>query len=237
MQAFFTNTASATSWDTRHLPVLSALYESLIDDDDEVREAAALAASSLIGTTAVAPTAADGLVPWLREHFGESEEFRARVVCRMVGQPYSADVRLVPAEEQLRKAMEFDDSLFAAEDQNLFIDEVREAVRWRGALVVDSSGGETGSSSSSVGCLKEWVEAGLGCLIGLAEREDGPLGWTSDQHVFAICARVLVCAVAVAGTGKQTGVAELLREFRAVGARSGIHGSLLAMAGLETVVA
>ncbi len=235
MQSVFTNTAYAPSWDTKYLPLLSALYESLIDDDDEVREAAALAASSLMGVTAVAPTAADGLVPWLRERFAESEEFGARVVCRMVGQPYPAgELRLVPAEVQLGKAMEFDDSLFAAEDQNLFVDEVREAVRWRGALG-GSGGGET--PSASVGCLRDWAEAGLRCLIGLlAEREDGPLGWTSDQHVFAVCARVLVCAGAVAGMEEKTGaVGELLHEFGAVGAKRGIHGSLLAMAGVDAV--
>ena len=227
MQAFFTTTTSTNLNNPAYLPLLSALYESLIDDDDEVRSAAATAASALTGTTAIAPTAADNLVHWLREHYaGRSDEFAARVVSRMVGQPYSADsLRPVPAAEMLRTAMDFDDSLFAAEEQNLFVDEVRETGRWRGALVA--------GESSSGRCLEEWVEAGLRCLIGLvAERRDGPLGWTSDQHVFAVCARVLMCAVAVAarrGEGAGGG-GELLREFREVGGRAGIHGSLLAMA-------
>ena len=226
MQAFFTTTTSTNLNNPAYLPLLSALYESLIDDDDEVRSAAATAASALTGTTAIAPTAADNLVRWLHEQFAGSDEFAARVVSRMVGQPYSADsLRLVPAAEMLRTAMDFDDSLFAAEEQNLFVDEVKETGRWRGALVA--------GESSSGRCLEEWVEAGLRCLIGLvAERRDGPLGWTSDQHVFAVCARVLMCAVAVAarrGEGAGGG-GELLREFREVGGRAGIHGSLLAMA-------
>jgi hypothetical protein len=230
MKAFFTSIKTHT-WDAAYLPVLSALYESLIDDDDEVREAAASATSNIIGTPTIAPTAADSLVPWLRRQFREVEELASRIVCRMVGQPYSQDLQLVPAEVQLGKAMDFDDSLFAAEDQNLFIDEVRETARWGGAL----EGLKCSGSQVSLRCLKAWVEAGLRSLIGLAKREDGPLGWTSDQHVFAVCARILLCAVAVTKTGEETGVVELLKEFRAAGEEAGIHGSLLEMARLERV--
>lgn len=230
MKAFFTS-IDTHQWGGAYLPVLSALYESLIDDDDEVREAAASAASAIIGTPVIAPTAADRLVPWLAERFGEGEELASRVVCRMVGQRYSQDFQLVPAEVQLGNAMDFDDSLFAAEDQNLFIDEVRETCRWRAAL----EGLKRSGSGGSLGCLKTWVEAGLKSLIGLAKREDGPLGWTSDQHVFAVCARILICAVAVTKTGEGAGVVELLREFRAAGEKARIHGSLLEMAKLEIV--
>lgn len=230
MKAFFTS-IDTHQWEAAYLPVLSALYESLVDDDDEVREAAASAASAIIGTPVIAPTAADILVPWLAERFGEVEELASRVVCRMVGQQYSQDFQLVPAEVQLGKAMDFDDSLFAAEDQNLFIDEVRETGRWRGAL----EGLKRSGSRGSLGCLKTWVEAGLKSLIGLVKTEDGPLGWTSDQHVFAVCARILICAVAVTKTGEGAGIDELLREFRAAGENAGIHGSLLEMARLEMV--
>jgi hypothetical protein len=78
------------------------------------------------------------------------------------------------------------------------------------------------------------VEEGMKCLLGLAEREDGPLGWTSDQHVFAVCARVLMCAVAVARAGGDARVGELLREFGGLGEKVRLHGSLLEMARLET---
>ncbi|KAK4149214.1 putative death-receptor fusion protein-domain-containing protein [Chaetomidium leptoderma] len=234
LRSFFM-AAKSRIWGTQYLPVLSALYSSLIDDDDEVRAAAANAASSVIGTPAVAPAAANGLVPWLQEQFGESEAFRSRVVYRMVGQSSPSQEQdgreLIPAEDQLRRALDFDDSLFAAEEQNLFIDEVRETTRWRGAF-------DARSSEASLGCLRTWVEAGLKCLIGLAKKkEDGPLGWTSDQHVFAVCARILLCAVAITKTGggeEDTGVGGLLQEFREVGGKARIHGSLLEMSRLET---
>ncbi|KAH6849766.1 putative death-receptor fusion protein-domain-containing protein [Chaetomium sp. MPI-CAGE-AT-0009] len=231
LRSFFRGTKSH-DWNTTHLPALSALYDSLIDDDDEVRSTAALAASSLIGTPAVATTAADDLVGWLRAQFGNANDFRVRVVCRMVGQASCPRDDLLlpgllpPAEDQLRRALDFDDSLFAAEEQNLFIDEVRETARWRRALLPAGSDGD----DSPLGCLKAWTAAGLRCLIGLAGKEDGPLGWTSDQHVFAVCARILLCAVAIGETGEDAGLAELLREFREVGGRTRLHGSLLEMA-------
>ncbi len=180
------------------------------------------------------PTAADQLVEWLRTKFGDHPEFRQHLVYRMTGQTPrlvldaadSRELQLVPADEQLRKAMDFDDSLFATEEQNLFIDEIKEAVRWRSAFEsIDAGDGDAVSRA-----LREWTEAGLRCLIGLAEKEDGPLGWTSDQHVFAGCARVLLCAVAVSKGGKSLVVEELLERFRGVGERVRVHGSLLAMA-------
>lgn len=232
------------SWGAEYLPALSsALYDGLIDDDDEVRDAAAGAASRAIGAYAVAPTAADGLVLWLAGRFGETDEFRWRVICRMVGQQqqqaYSpGEVRLTPAESQLREALQFDDSLFVTEEQNLFVDEVRDTTRWRRAF--ERMRWNTAGEEPSFRCLREWVMGGLRCLIGLAQREeegeDGPLGWTSDQHVFAVCARVLLCAVAIARVSEDdVEVVELLREFDTVGGKARVHGSLLEMSKLEAV--
>ncbi|KAK3902107.1 putative death-receptor fusion protein-domain-containing protein [Staphylotrichum tortipilum] len=238
MKSFFAH-AHPLTWDTAYLPVFSALYESLVDDDDEVRETTAGAASSLLGTPLIAPTAADRLVPWLRERFGDAEEFRARVACRMVGQLYTAQVALVPAAEQLRRSMAVDDSLFAAEDQNLFVDEVRETARWaRGALAgVLPDNPQAQGGSAAISSLKTWVADALTCLVALARRrEDGPLGWAADQHVFAVCARVVLCAVAASRGEDGEGVVRgLLGEFVGVGERGRVHGSLLELAreGLE----
>ncbi|KAK3996097.1 thyroid adenoma-associated protein [Cladorrhinum sp. PSN332] len=210
-----------TAWDDTYLPALSALYESLIDDDDEVREVAAAAAAGPINANLIAPTAADRLVAWMSEKFGANQEFKSRVACRMVGQAYSAALALVPAEELLKKAMDFDDSLFAAEEQNLFVDEIRETVRWRRAFAAADD------------VLRGWVEKGLGTVLGLAEEkgDDGPLGWTSDQHVFAVCARVVLCAVGVVKVGgdRDAKVKEMLERLGKVGGRV-VHGSLLEMA-------
>ena len=65
-----------------------------------------------------------------------------------------------------------------------------------------------------------------------SEKVDGPLGWTTDQHVFAVCARVVLCAVALVkrGGGGCEEVGRLLARFRSVGEKGRVHGVLLEMA-------
>ncbi|KAK3322123.1 putative death-receptor fusion protein-domain-containing protein [Apodospora peruviana] len=246
LRSFFLGVArhatTTAAWNKpRYLPVLSALYESLVDDDDEIREVAASAAGGVIGRHMVAPAAADHLVSWLCRNFACHKEFDFRLVAsRMTG----AGVGFTPAEKLLQTAMDFDDSLFAAEEQNLFIDEVRETWRWRENAFFSSS-----SSSSAVTAapyLKRWTEDGLEYLVELLladENEggrDGPLGWTSDQHVFAVCARVVLCAVAILKTEDITTARgakrtrELLERFVAAGEKARLHGSLLEMTRLES---
>jgi hypothetical protein len=220
-----------TNWDSKYLPALSALYDCLIDDDDEVREVAASAAAGVLGSYLVPPVAADRLVAWMREHYANQAEFQQHLAYRVTGQTPRLDTTstfgLVSAEEQLLKAMEFDDALFATEEQNLFIDEVRETERWHKAVFdaegVDREGG-------TFAALAKWTESGLRCLIRLAEKADGPLGWTSDQHAFAACARIVLCAVAISRKGEVSAVRELLDGFVSLGRKGRVHGSLLEMA-------
>ncbi|KAL2271601.1 hypothetical protein VTJ83DRAFT_972 [Remersonia thermophila] len=261
LRSFFTHAKThAAGGDAKYLPALWALYDGLIDDDDEVREAAAAAASSVLGhgggaRPVVAPMAAAELASWMGERFGRrssDDAFTARVISRMVGQPWGtatdAHAQLVPAEQMLRKALAFDDSLFAAEEQNLFIDEVRETRRWRTVYEgmaktrtsivasANAGAGEASAVSSPSSALQAWAEAGMKALLALAVKGDGPLGWTTDQHVFAVCARIVLCAVAATRTveGGEAGLlVEMLRKFREVGLQTGVHGSLLEMATLD----
>jgi hypothetical protein len=198
----------------------------LIDDDDEVREVAASAAAGILGTYFVPPVAADRLVTWMHTNYGADTEFQQHVIYRVTGQHPPLDTpakfTLIPAEDQILKAMEFDDALFATEEQNLFIDEVREAERWRKAFC----------GTKGVGLVK-WTQGGLACLIRLAKKDDGPLGWATDQHAFAACARVVLCAVAISTLEKGEGAAvvkELLAEFMRAGSEKKVHGALLELA-------
>ncbi|KAI0453227.1 putative death-receptor fusion protein-domain-containing protein [Xylaria acuta] len=259
-----------------HLPWLLALYDALTDDDVEVREAAAEAANPILGLALVPVEAGAQLLRWLTTRFGNEPEFLMHVVGRMVGHNFGSFSFLttgpterglaevdgpdwVPAKAQLAEAMRFDDSLFVVEEHNQYIDEVREAKRWTDVFLSSDLATAKDARGNANQALVEWTLAGLRALIEIARSEsavggDGPLGWTSKPQVFAICARVLICASALAGlknTRDQahshegenrekeaniyTDISEELNRFWKLGRGDGarVHGLLLRMCGIE----
>ncbi|KAI0383072.1 putative death-receptor fusion protein-domain-containing protein [Hypomontagnella monticulosa] len=266
--AITTTIASDNSPSPAHLPWLLALYDALNDDDDEVRAAAASAAAPLLsGQRLVAVEAIRRLLRWLVAAYGNNNEFRAHIACRMTGNtPSPPTPSFFPtrdqndatttitnpitkllqgwtsAEEQLEKAMRFDDSLFAVEEQNLYVDELTEARRWRRVFSSLSPAFTSPSTPLEVvAALSEWTHAGLQTLIRLAganvegeERRDGPLGWTSKPEVFAICARVVTCGAALAEAGDEE-IGRMLIQFRDVGRETEVHGLLLGLCDEEVL--
>ncbi|RYP32263.1 hypothetical protein DL767_005314 [Monosporascus sp. MG133] len=162
-----------------HLPWLLALYDALNDDDEEVREVAAQAAAPVLGGRPMASIeAAARLLAWLRGRYGSDAEFRAHAAGRVIGHRVAygipggggADAPWTPAEQQLRVAMRFDGALFAVEEQNQYVDEVREACRWRDVLFPPPPPSPSSSSSSAAAAaaaapelraLAAWTLAGL----------------------------------------------------------------------------
>lgn len=215
---------------TCHLPWLLALYDALNDDDYEVRDIAAAATTPILGKPLVSMEACSRLLVWLSQHFGHADEFRTHVACRMVGHP-AVTSRLtdavlsawVAAADQLAGAMQFDDALFVVEEQNLYVDEVREARRWRGVFASLPHPAD----GAALRALASWTAAGLHTLAGLAEADDGVLGWTSKPEVFAICSRIVVGGTALAG--RDPGVKDALLDFLGKGRRTRAHGLLLSM--------
>ncbi|KAI0105537.1 putative death-receptor fusion protein-domain-containing protein [Nemania sp. FL0031] len=258
-----------------HLPWLLALYDALTDDDVEVREAAAGATKSILGLELVPVEAGSRLLCWLATHFGQEPDFLIHVGGRMVGHNFGSTnfvttdltrggllkvdgLNWVSAEIQLVEAMRFDDSLFVIEEHNQYIDEVREAKRWANVLL---SSDLSTASYNVTKTLAEWTLAGLRTLSRIAQSEsakdgDGPLGWTSKPEVFAICARILICASTLAKLKKNTHgqaydkggeerganemvyntVSEELSRFWKLGhdGQTRVHGLLLGMCGIET---
>lgn len=90
-------------------------------------------------------------------------------------------------KDQLDQAMKFDDSLFVVEEQNLFIDEVRETQRW--VAVFETL--EWDVKDETLIHLTEWMNEGLAQMNDLAQVEDGPLGYASKPDVFAILSRII----------------------------------------------
>ncbi|RDW59572.1 hypothetical protein BP6252_12659 [Coleophoma cylindrospora] len=180
-----------------HLPSLFALYDTLNDDDDDVRDAGAACTSALLGRSLVPLAAAKDFLQWLWKSQGSSPSFAWNVVCRMTGNQDEAlevgQLHLRSAEAQLSEAMAEDESLFVEEEQNLFYDEIREAKVW--SVLFEK---ELHSSwSNAISVLATWVLEGLTVLNLLATKNDGPLGWTSKPAVFAQCMRIIISAKAL----------------------------------------
>ncbi|KAI1492499.1 hypothetical protein F5X96DRAFT_626647 [Biscogniauxia mediterranea] len=250
-----------------HLRWLLALYDALNDDDDEIREAAAAAAAPILGQTLVPIEAGDRLVRWLSARYARDETFRAHVASRMIGassypsypsSPSSSSPLLLfttttsssssphppwipPAAQLLADALRPDDSLFVVEEQNLYVDEVREARRWSAAYVAVTSLLPPSPSTTTVRYqLEAWLLAALRELTRLAadsSEENGshPLGWSSKPQVFAIAARVLLGASAVVAVstseeeGRSTEIREALARFRDLGPGRRVSGLLLGL--------
>ncbi|KAH8673677.1 putative death-receptor fusion protein-domain-containing protein [Xylariales sp. PMI_506] len=214
-----------------HIPWLLALYDALNDDDDEIRDVAAAAAFPLLGKSLISFEAAMRLLSWLTQHYGHLDEFRQHVAHRMVVGRAAAGVAVVSdpwvsPETQLTEALCFDDSLFVIEEQNLYIDEVREAQRWMRVLI-GCGGAAAAATAAAPDALVSWTASGLRTLTELAASDDGVLGWSSKPEVFAICSRIVISGAALAK--HHLVVKEELQRFLDQGKQTRLHGLLIAM--------
>lgn len=149
-----------------------------------------MAVKDITGEALVPIEAANRFLRWLAQHFGRSSDFASEVIGRVAGCygiKASGSGAWPAAGDELAHALESDDSLFAVEEQNLFVDEVRETVRWVG--VFESLPWD--AADASLARLDDWLTQGVLQLRRLAEREDGPLGWASNPDVFAVCTRLV----------------------------------------------
>lgn len=239
--------------DQSYLPALIALYDALNDDDDEVRDIAAAGARPLLSNANLIPLeAASRLLSLLASSFGHVPAFRALVASRIAGtlstiegagegvawssvsSPDKAPSTWTPATDQFAAALRFDDSLFAKEEQNLYIDEVRESRRWT-TVFVSLPRSDDDVIARLDRALEEWTAGGLAAILDYTkQRRDGALGWTSLPAAYAVCARVILSAVALVkgdvGVGKPgagDGIEGQLETLMEVGVKQGLHGLLL----------
>lgn len=187
------------------VPSLLALYDTLNDDDDEIRDVAAIVVSHLLKSHQVPLAASAMFLEWLHQNLGKLKLFRAAMMNRIANNNSNANGILEPAELPLAAAMLNDDSLFVEEEQNLYIDEVTEATAWNSLLALT----ESSLSDEETSQLSSWVVNGLYTLARLADTEDGPFGWSSKPRVFGICLTIILAANAITGYyQKQAVIAE-----------------------------
>ncbi|ERS99081.1 hypothetical protein HMPREF1624_04276 [Sporothrix schenckii ATCC 58251] len=224
---------AAVANDNDLLLFVSCVYDTLNDDDDEIRDVAAEAAGAVLETPLIPGEAARRLPMWLASRFGASVGFVKQAAARMEGHSSTFEVTLWPsAATLLEEALEFDDALFLVEEHNLYVDEVREAKRWAAVIAGNTEG-------DGIGSLTGWLANGLEALVSHVrgpDGDDGPLGWTAAPGVFAVCARLILGTRAVLAhqieatdTNLQR-LSTLLTTFQEAGEKAHVHGLLLAMA-------
>ena len=181
------------------------LYDLLNDDDDEVREIAASAASRLLpfeegmSRTLVnqSPRAAsEKLALFLGERFRHESYFASTVLKRMWFSSSSTEIRESAKQDigdcsvkvLLESLQKSSSALFEEERQNLYTDDVQEANIWS-CVLKRIEPPEEGYLNS----LGDWVLTALQDLSEYLNQKvsfDGPLGLTSRADTLALFLRV-----------------------------------------------
>lgn len=192
------------------LPVYLALYDTLNDDDEEIRDVGADIVSWTLSTTStrfpsgslIPPAARYRFSTFLAQNYSESANLFTEALFRLTVQTKEDNcpentksataVLFAPVHDRLVSARKEDFSLFMEEKQNLFEDEVREAETWLRVLKQLS---ESAYDEKAAAEFSEWVARGIDALTKIANSEvDGPLGWTSKPEVFTLGMQVILGA-------------------------------------------
>ena len=208
------------STDPRLLRIYLAIYDTLLDDDDDVRSKGAAIVSwilsdpikpesgePLIGDVSLCPPAA---VVWLLEFmctsYGYSERFFAECISRLTGmnlvdstKSYNASDAQCSMDNLSLYLIPVRNLLTVArkEDSSLFVEEKQNLYKdpvqeaERWAGAIHLLSPLT-FQPRFASQFERWALEGLECLTKVASNElDGPLGWTSKPEVFVLGMRVL----------------------------------------------
>ncbi|KAL8672193.1 MAG: hypothetical protein Q9168_003325 [Polycauliona sp. 1 TL-2023] len=191
------------------LPLLLILYDTLLDDDEDVRLSAAATVSKLLASIPaqngrqtlriplMVPAASHQLLQFLESRYRNSPAFWTYAVQRMIGIQcdFQESPRFPSPRTLLNQLKPEDTTLFVEEKQNLYIDEAKEAGIWLGVLLAIKS---TAIETKTLRNLEIWAIEGIDALIEVASAEfDGPLGWTWKPEVYTLGMRILHAAQAL----------------------------------------
>lgn len=153
------------------------LYDLLNDDDEEIRlEAASTVSQHLrylnvtrraanlpylqVPRSTMMPAAASALWrEYLTLAYGNTTEFFELGLARILGQSLPNTPSLKPVADTIRSIQQASTDLFAAEKQNLYIDEMDEMNFWRQELLSAKN-----RSKSLVMALEKWLQEGKEAL-------------------------------------------------------------------------
>lgn len=185
------------------------LYDMLQDDDDEIRDLGALAASIFISRTSrtqASPTvpllATQHLLTHLLALFPKSAALATHALRRLTSTEAPSALFKTPFAESLNEVTKPQTALFAQEKQNLFKDDVLDALCW--ARVLASPGIASALSGPVLESAATWTGDALAVLTARFETEaDGALGWASKPEVFTWLIRVVCLTESVLQSGNK----------------------------------
>ncbi|KAJ5452628.1 Armadillo-like helical [Penicillium cf. griseofulvum] len=238
------------------LDIYLVLYDLLNDDDDEIRDVAASAASWVLSHSSVSPDADVTLAPlnasallanFIIDNYKDSAYLGQCVLQYLTGQEPRISgsdecSRLVGVSDQIAGYRQESTVLFEEEKQNLFIDDVREVEVWSRALLQLTRSSYTKISLDETSA---WAYDGLTylcSLVGPEKEPDGLLGWVSKPEIFNLGLRVIVISSALSSQVFQSDLPVQPNAFRAsleyflgAGKFSSVHEDWLSkiQAGLE----
>lgn len=188
------------------LDIYLILYDMLNDDDEELRDISAIAASYVLAnhqgspggsaSTLVPLAASARLAQFLATNYQASPALLHGAIRRLIGQQIKIPgFSMVCVSALLNESMGNSTVLFVEEKQNLFIDDAREAYVWYNVLRQLKA--EPGAIDSALAKeFPRWVSDGLLCLTKTTELETagGLLGFTSKPEIFTVGLRVIYAA-------------------------------------------
>ena len=201
--------------DPTHLySALLLLYDTLNDDDEEIRDVGAVTVSSLAAacendfSRALCPlAAAKWLINYLTNHFHHSDQLVASGVERLLAQSPSQITRSVftPLRTQLESALgNNDDRIFAEEEQNLYIDHVREVEVWTDVLKKTAPAVHV---RLFVG-LRNWAVDAFDCLDDYRRDLPGPFGLASRPEVYILVSRARAASDVASSWAQELGMTD-----------------------------
>lgn len=209
---------------------LLTLYQVLLDDDDEIRDAGAEITSRLrIGKLAhdssLVPAVARGYIrSVLLRNYSNFELVIQAAIDRLTG----TNEMILPRQLMLEATQE-QNELFHKERQNLYVDEVDEAEAWSAVLQQMEA---HAIPEETLHYFRRWVSEGLEMLtMTCNEKFDAALGWTSRSEVFTLGMRIIYAAHTLLLLERSRSdletpalqARERLQELLDVGQRTGLH--------------
>ncbi|KAH8724346.1 HEAT repeat protein-like protein [Phaeosphaeriaceae sp. PMI808] len=188
LSAFWAANPTSKSTSPLILGLSLILHDMLSDDDDEIRDTAAQATTSLLRAQSphqnikntVPILASHHLAMFLSNKFRSNNHLALEAMRRLTNTPPHTPLFATPFSHTLEQERKEDTALFASEKQNLYKDDVLDAVLWSRVLA-------SVRRPDRATDLAVWVLDALAHLTRVASDEaDGPLGWSSKGEVFAL---------------------------------------------------